>query len=142
MLELSCYDTQIVLLAKGHYDITKKEGIKILYEEIYEYDWDVQGAYHMVWDLFFKIWQVRGFHERELCDVMHNSMPSENWKVGGKGTMLWNKDMQSFNDSETYFARILAMISYISLTEIKFLKLMPKEQIKHYLPLKHNNPIP
>lgn len=135
MIELTKDESQIVYLAKHHYTSPRTVGIKILYKKIYQYDFNYEGCYHMVSDLFFKIWQERGSLIRDIEVMMNDSLPSNNWKVGGKGKMLWNRDTRSFNDSQTHFARTLAMLSYIALTEIKFIKLVPKSEIEHYLTL-------
>jgi hypothetical protein len=135
MINLSTDESQIAYLAKHHYVEDRKEGIKVLYEKIYQYDWDVEGCYHMVSDLFFKIWKERGSDIRHLENFLNDSLPANNWKVGGEGGAIWSSDKKSFNDSETYFARILAMMSYIALTEIKYINIVAKDQMKHYLTL-------
>lgn len=51
---------------------------------------------------------------KNLTDVLHNSLPSRNWYVGGPG-----KGMLSHYDNDVYQAQIRAIMSAFRLTEAK-----------------------
>jgi len=116
-------ETQIVFSAKGHYK--EKDGLEKLYREHYKFDSDSPTSLHiMLFPLFFKIWRVRGSHEDQLSSFLFFSLPTQTWKVGGKNFGMFPDPAKcSFNEWEIIGAQILAILSYIRLTEIKYLEL-------------------
>jgi hypothetical protein len=130
-LKLNRGETQLVLHCKHHGQWEKKEGIIALYKNIYQYEENTEGIYSMISKLFYKIWEVQGKEIRHLENVLSNSLPSQNWKVGGHvfpgNVFSFSRPEDKFNENEILWAQIHAMCSYISLTEIKYLELAEKD---------------
>jgi hypothetical protein len=95
------------------------ETIHRLYKDLYAMaEVNTQGVHWMVLKAFQELWQARGANFNHLTDVLENALPFNVWRVNGD----IHKADKSFTGKEIIEAQTLAMLSYIRLTEIKYLE--------------------
>jgi hypothetical protein len=122
----------LLYFCKGHYGDDFWPTIEKIYCELYGMDEPcLEGIYHMVYNLWWKLFAAQNFSQRFFEIFQENSLPQNNWKVWGglfsKSKSPWNSPNQ-WTDDDVFKARITAMVSSIHLSEIKFWDKLPPEQ--------------
>lgn len=127
-MEISKYTLQVACVAKRSvaYNLAqRRKAINDLYMKMYAVDMPyLDGVYRMVLKAFQECWQARGSHFSHLNDVQDNALPMNVWRVGGR----MYKNGARFNTRQILNAQILSMLSYIRLTEIRFLPGYPPNE--------------
>lgn len=126
-MEVSKYTLQVACVAKRSIGklSERTKAINELYMKMYGMDKPfLDGVYHMVSRAFKQCWESRGQHYQHFLNVMDDSLPEHVWRVGGK---MYKKGAR-FNSKQILEAQILAMLSYIRLTEIRYLPGYPPNE--------------
>jgi len=147
MLELTQFESNLVHWTKHHYEEHNDRNfwsqLGAIYMEQYLMDAPyLDGIYHMVRSLWEKILKELPQREFLMGEYENGTLPSNAWKYfGGKKVnsgIFYNPKTDVYNDEDIYRARIACMCSQISLTEVKYYRLMPKQE---FAGLKFKNPV-
>ncbi len=136
MLELTQNESNLLLWTKGHYADSRAESfwpqLEIFYKEYYWMDeLDIEGAYHMVRELWKKILDAMPNKDRFLERYEEDTLPSKAcWFWGGPNFGKWyNPDTHKFDNESLLKARIAVMVSTIGATEVRFYKYLPAQEV-------------
>ena len=93
--------------------------INALYKELYAMDEAyIDGVYYMVSGAFEEVWKARGSHFDQIIRVLDDALPKNVWRVNGKPFTRF----AAFTGDDILEAQIMSMLSYIRLTEVKYLE--------------------
>lgn len=120
-MKFNSNDSQIILLAKGHYKEDLTAGLGILYKDFYAYDTvDTRGVYGMVCKVCYDLFKERGSLVEDIEWINEHSLPTRNVLVGGKDFGFFAKSAECrFDDTEMRWARIYSMMAYIRHTSME-----------------------
>lgn len=112
---------EVAHLAKRNYaNNLKQKWVEInkLYMEMYAMPTpELSGVFHMVSSAFYECWQARGSDFSQMLLVENDSLPANVWRVGGR----LHRGNARFSGKQILEAKVLSMLSYIRLTEVKYL---------------------
>lgn len=131
-IKLNIDETEIILHCKGWSPWERRKGLIKLYEKQYQYKYNPSGVYTMVSSLFYKIWGALGANTNQLDRIFIESLPSNNWIVGGQRFgVIYNPETDKFNNEEITMAMVMAMASYLMTVEAKDIELAAEpEEVK------------
>ena len=124
-VSLSKNENNLLYFCKGHYGKDFWSLVGQIYRELYRMEEDdLEGIYHMIRRLWWKLFQAKEFEERFLEEYERFSLPSNNWQVwGGLNSEslfnFWNRETQKWTSEDFLRAKIASMVSQIKLSEIK-----------------------
>ena len=119
-------ENNLLYFCKKHYGHDFWPLVGKIYRELYDMEEDdLEGIYHMIRRLWWKLFQAKEFDERFLEEYERLSLPSNNWQVwGGLNSEdlknWWNRDSQKWTIEDILKAKITGMVSQIHLSDIKF----------------------
>jgi len=81
---LSEYENNLLYFCKGHYGRDFWPLVGQIYRELYDMDEDdLEGIYHMIRRLWWKLFGAKEFESYFLEEYERLSLPSNNWQVWG-----------------------------------------------------------
>ncbi len=134
MLILTQDESNLIFWSKGHYEDRTHETYWLQLGEIYKKwgdmdEFDLVGTYHMVRDLWRKILKILPNEENLLDAYENDTLPYNTRYFRGApnyGNTKWSCD-DKFSGEDIIRSRIVIMLSQIKLTEVKYYKLLEKQ---------------
>jgi hypothetical protein len=126
LIPLSENENNFLYFCKGHYGRDFWPSVGKVYCESYDMEEvDLEGIYHMIRRLWWKLFQAKEFDERFLEEYERLSLPSNNWQVwGGLNSdnleNFWKRESLKWTSEDFLKAKITSMVGQLKLSNMKY----------------------